>query len=86
MALGNTRDSAAIPVLIRMYTDDGGRANDAVCSALATVTHLRWCDGSGDVNESRVRWRKWWGNRSSPFTLYGADECPEFEASLPEVK
>ena len=86
MALGNTRDSTAIPVLILMYAGEGGRANYAVCPALATLTHLRWCDGSGNVSESRARWRKWWSNRPSPLPLYGADECPELETSLPEVK
>ena len=85
MALGNTRDSGAIPALIRMYAGEDGSVQGAICSALITLTHLQWCDGSGNVKESVEKWRNWWSNHPSPMKLYGADECPAWGTSLPPV-
>ena len=85
MALGNTRDGGAIPAFIRMYSDEDGRVQGAVCSAMITLTHLQWCDESGNVKQSEARWHNWLASHPSPLTLYGADECPAWGTSLPSV-
>ncbi len=83
MALGNTRDSGAIQVLIRMYADEDKSVQSAACLALLTLTHLQWCYGSG--NQREARWRNWRSSHPSPLKLYGADECPTWGTSLPSV-
>ena len=86
VALGNTRDPAAIPVLIQMYSDQEGSVRKNICSALVTLTHYQWCDGSGNVDKLQVRWHEWWQRHASQLPLYGTDQCPAFGASLPAVK
>jgi hypothetical protein len=85
-ALGNTKDSGAVPVLIEMYSDQSGSVQSAVCSALITLTHYQWCDGSGAAEELQDRWRAWWRSHTSQLPLYDSDQCPAFGASLPMVK
>ena len=81
MALGNTRFSAAVPLLIAMYSDEPVR-ND-VCWALATLTHYKWCDGGGTELETQNKWRSWWRTNGSRIRLYGMDECPAPELLQP---
>jgi hypothetical protein len=74
MALGNTRSSAAVPLLIAIYSDESVR--NEVCWALATLTHYQWCDGGGTVLDLQNKWRSWWRTNGSRIRLYGMDECP----------
>jgi hypothetical protein len=83
VALGNTRSAGAIPTLIGMYADEPVRED--VCGGLATLTHYRWCDGSGTVAETQARWRRWWGSHAGKVTLYGMDQCAQPGALLPLV-
>jgi hypothetical protein len=85
-ALGNTRDPDAIPVLIQLYADSQGPVQSSVCSALITLTHYQWCNGSGNAAEIQVKWRDWWRRHASELPLYGAAQCPTLEPSLPVVK
>jgi HEAT repeat protein len=77
-ALGNTRSSAAVPLLIAMYSDEAVR--NELCWALATLTHYQWCDGGGTVLETQNRWRSWWRRNGSRIRLYGMEECPALES------
>jgi hypothetical protein len=86
LALGNTRDPDAIPVLIQLYADPRGSVQTGVCSALITLTHYQWCDWSGAAAETQVKWRDWWRRHASQTPLYGADQCPALGPSLPLVK
>lgn len=82
-ALGNTRSSGAIPILIGMYDDELGGSD--VCGALATLTHQRWCDDAGGtVTEIQARWRKWWSSHESGLAIYGMDQCVDLWA-LPSI-
>ena len=85
VALGNTKDSAAIQVLIQMYADRSGPVQSDVCSALTTLTHYQWCNHNGTQEETQARWRDWWRNHAARLPLYGADQCPAFGAPLPSV-
>ena len=84
LALGNTRDPGAVPLLIAMYADR--ETGNDVCSALITLTHYQWCDGTGTVEVTQARWRAWWQSHASQVPLYGTDQCPAFGAALPLVK
>ena len=86
MALGNTKDPGAVPVLIRMYADESGRVESGVCSALMTLTHYKWCPGDGNAKEVQARWRRWWRSHASRLPLYDTDHCPAPGDALPEVK
>jgi hypothetical protein len=83
--IGNTKDSAAIQVLIQMYADRSGPVQSDVCSALTTLTHYQWCNHNGTQEETQARWRDWWRNHAARLPLYGADQCPAFGAPLPSV-
>jgi len=83
VALGNTRSSAAVPILIGMYAEEAVR-ND-VCWALATLTHYQWCNGGGTASDTQARWREWWRSHASLLTLYGMDQCPPFGTVFPFV-
>jgi hypothetical protein len=83
VALGNTRSRSAVPALIRMYEDPEARG--AVCGALLTITHYRWCDGAGEVDSTVKHWQRWWTDHGAGLPLYGPDECPPFRAVLPSV-
>jgi hypothetical protein len=82
IALGNTRSAAAIPVLISMYGDEA--VSNAVCGALATLTHRRWCDGSHSPEQTQRIWRRWYDGRASSLVLYGVGECLAHD-SLPPL-
>jgi hypothetical protein len=84
VALGNTRSHQAFPVLIDLYSDAANRDN--VCGALASATHLSWCDGSGEVEAAQSKWRKWWQRNGRTIRLYGPDECPESVINLPSFE
>jgi hypothetical protein len=83
VALGNTKSREAVPALLQMYRDEGVRS--AVCGALLTMTHYRWCDGSGDVDSKVRRWQQWWSSHGAGLRLHGPAECPPFRAILPSV-
>ncbi|RPJ64403.1 MAG: hypothetical protein EHM23_00555 [Acidobacteria bacterium] len=83
IALGNTRSKLAVPMLIRLYGDPDLR--DFTCGALITLTHRRWCDGSGDTPGLQAQWSRWWIEHGSAIRLFGPDECPDQPESLPVV-
>lgn len=85
-ALGNTKNPAAIPVLIGLYPYPEGSVGNDVCAALMTLTHYRWCNGGGTAEETRVRWSEWWRRHATQLPLYGPDQCPVPGTSLPEVR
>lgn len=75
-ALGNTRSRAAVPLLIGMFGNSPAR--NAVCSALRTLTHRSWCDGTADDPAAKRRqWRRWWEANRSKTPIFGPDDCPE---------
>ena len=47
LALGNTHDKSAVPVLIDRARGRDGYVDNEVCNALRALTHRQWCDGSG---------------------------------------
>jgi len=81
VALGNTKSRKAFPALFDLYSDSATR-ND-VCGALASATHLTWCDGSGEVEPAQSKWRKWWKRNGSTIRLYGPEECSESVINSP---
>jgi hypothetical protein len=83
IALGNTRSRLAVPVLIDLYGDTEDWARDSVCGALVSMTHMRWCSGSGEVPAEQERWRRWWTVHGATAPLYGSEECPESPLELP---
>jgi len=84
LALGNTGSPLAVPALIRMYGDHD--VQNETCGALRGITHYEWCDGSGDVGRLQTRWNRWWSTNRSRLKLYRDTECPNWNATLPEVK
>ncbi|HEY7287823.1 MAG TPA: HEAT repeat domain-containing protein [Vicinamibacterales bacterium] len=74
-ALGNTRSRLAVPVLIGMFGNNPSR-ND-VCSALRTLTHRHWCDGTADdPAATRRQWLRTWNEGGSKTPIFGPAECP----------
>ena len=84
-ALGNTHDRSAVPVLIDRARLPNGYMDNDVCSALASLTHLQWCDGSSDVAATQERWRRWWSANGAKATIYGTENCPKFN-ELPSIR
>ncbi len=83
-ALGVTRSPSAVPALIDMYGDEPVR--DAVCSALATLTHYQWCDGGATGADTQTNWRTWWRGHASQVAIHGTDDCPAPGAPLPALQ
>ena len=74
-ALGNTRSRAAVPLLIAMFGEDA--TDNAVCNALNTLTHHRWCDAMASESAvTRRRWRRAWRAKSRTAVVYGPNDCP----------
>jgi HEAT repeat protein len=84
-ALGNTRDASAVPALIQMYAEDED-ARNSVCSALQTLTHYQWCNGSGNVPRQVATWNRWWQRNAAKLRIYGTDACPEPGTQLPMLR
>lgn len=76
IALASGESRAAIPVLIDLYGDSSGEVQDSVCESLLSLTHLGWCDGSGNVSRLQPQWRDWWAKNASTTKIYGTDHCP----------
>ena len=85
LALGNTHDRSAVPVLIDRARGPNGYVQDQVCGALIALTHLQWCDGSSDVTAMQERWRRWWAAHSSTATIYDNEDCPSLN-DLPVIR
>jgi len=85
-ALGNTRSRSAVPLLIRMYSDNDNSVRDEVCGALMELTHRTWCDGTGrSVRVQQSRWLRWWNVNATRIALYSTDECPKDIRELPSL-
>lgn len=89
-ALGNTRSSAAVPVLIGVYGNkaygDSDALNNQVCGALEELTHYIWCDGTGTETAAlKASWQKWWTSRGPEIEMHGTDDCPNNSVGLPAV-
>jgi hypothetical protein len=75
MALGNTRSRRAVPVLIGMFGNNPSQ--NSVCSALKTLTHRSWCDGTADDPAAqRGQWLRWWNEHGAKMPIFGVDDCP----------
>jgi hypothetical protein len=87
-ALGNTRSRSAVPLLIRMYSDNDSTVTNEVCDALIELTHRKWCDdGSGtSVTVQQSRWLRWWNVNGKRTAMYGNDECPKYNVQLPSLR
>lgn len=84
MALGSTRSRLAVPVLIRAFGNR--RTHSNVCSALITLTHRSWCDGTGDDVALQRIWERWWSENESHVEIYGTDKCPDLHDASPVVR
>jgi hypothetical protein len=84
LALGNTHDRSAAPVLIDRVTPDRSLLNE-ICGALAQLTHHQWCDGSADVAAMQARWRRWWAANGATATIYENEDCPDLKG-LPPIR
>lgn len=84
LALGNTHDRSAVPVLIDKVKADATFRNE-VCGALTQLTHYTWCDGSADVIAMQARWRRWWAANGATATIYDNEDCPNL-TGLPLVR
>ena len=74
-ALGNTRARAAVSVIISTFTNNSAR--NSVCSALDTLTHQSWCDGTDtDPVVTRQRWQRRWDEERARTPIFGPDNCP----------
>ncbi len=76
LALANTHDRSAVPVLIDRARARNGWVDNEVCNALPALTHLQWCDGSADVAAMQERWRRWWAAHAATATIYDNADCP----------
>ena len=77
LALGNTHDKSAVPVLIDRARGRNGYVDSEVCTGLRALTHRQWCDGSGgDVAAMQERWRRWWAANGATATIYDNEDCP----------
>lgn len=74
-ALSSSRSKSAIPILIDMYGDADGLVRNNVCGSLMSLTHRRWCDGSGQTARLQSSWRNWWQENGSSTKVYGTEEC-----------
>jgi hypothetical protein len=74
-ALSNSKSERAIPILIEMYADPDSLVRNNVCGSLMSLTHLTWCDGSGQVVQLQSTWRDWWRKHGPSAKIYGPDEC-----------
>jgi len=85
LALGNTHDRSAVPVLIDRARGPNGYVLNEVCDALTQLTHYTWCDGSADVVAMQARWRRWWAANGATLTIYDNEDCPTL-TGLPVVR
>ncbi|HMH14406.1 MAG TPA: HEAT repeat domain-containing protein [Edaphobacter sp.] len=85
IALASGKSRKAIPILIGMYGDSNGEVQNSVCGSLLSLTHMSWCDGSGDVSKLQAEWRRWWSKDQSAAKIYGTNACPTLDhaPSLP---
>jgi hypothetical protein len=99
-ALGISRSRLAVPALIaaaenaapqmlRLPEERGGllirgRIEMDLCDALATLTHVRWCEQSDrDRAVLRARWERWWAANGATAPIYGNDACVASETLRP---
>jgi hypothetical protein len=82
LALGNTRSKSAIPILIER-AGENGHVSNVVCTALLTLTHLRWCGGVG-LAETQQKWRTWWPANARNVIVHSPDDCPD-RSALPHI-
>ena len=85
IALASAGSRNAIPALIDMYGDTNGEVQNSVCGSLLSLTHMGWCDGSGDVSKLQSEWRRRWKRDQSSAKIYGTNDCPTMKnaPSLP---
>lgn len=83
LALGSTRSTSAIPILIERAEGQKGYVSNDVCTALMTLTHLSWCGGVG-LAETQTKWRTWWAANAKDVRVYSPDDCPD-RATLPHI-
>lgn len=85
IALASGGSRKAIPILIDMYGDENGEVQNEVCGSLVSLTHMGWCDGSGDVPKLQSEWRRWWSKNRLNARIYGTTDCPSVNhaSSLP---
>ena len=76
IALASGVSRKAIPILIGMYADSSGEVMNSVCGSLLSLTHMSWCDGSGNVSRLQSEWRAWWAENAPTAKLFGTDTCP----------
>ena len=76
IALASGMSRKAIPILIGMYGDSSGEVKNSVCGSLLTLTHMSWCDGSGDVSRLQAEWQAWWAKNASTARMFGTNNCP----------
>lgn len=76
IALASGKSPAAIPILIDLYRDPSGEVQNSVCGSLLSLTHMNWCDGSGNVSGLQSQWRDWWAKNASTAKIYGTRDCP----------
>jgi len=55
----------------QLHGDSDGEVQNSVCGSLLSLTHMSWCDGSGDGSRLQSEWRRWWGKDPLITRIYG---------------
>lgn len=80
-ALGASNTREAVPALIDLWARHGDSGYS--CTALATLTHLHWCDHNAPSEDHAPFWKQWWQAHGAEVAIYPPEPCPDFTALRP---